>query len=91
MLGLAIASWFACGCLASGPAIFLARAELDAIDRGVSSPAGKGMVQAGFWIAAINLGLYALVILVFLVLGVVQSMAGVPVPSPCGAAPCAQA
>ncbi len=57
-LVLAIASWVACGCVTSLPAVFIARSELDAIDRGASPPGGKSMAQAAFWISVINLVLY---------------------------------
>ena len=53
-LVLAIVSWVFCGFLTSIPAIFIAKSELGAIERGESSPAGKGMAQAAFWIALIN-------------------------------------
>lgn len=66
-IGLAIASWVLCGLLASVPALFMARAELSAIERGESSPGSKGLAQAAFWVAAANVGLTVLGILFALV------------------------
>ena len=70
---LAVLAWMACGCFAGIPAFFLARAELSAIERGESSPAGKSMAQAAYWISFINmilvgivLAAYAVVILIYL-------------------------
>lgn len=62
-IGLAIASWVLCGLLTSVPAVFMARSELSAIERGESSPGSKGLAQAAFWIAAANIGLTLLGIL----------------------------
>lgn len=62
-IGLAIASWGVCGVFASLPALFMARSELSAIERGESSPGSKGLAQAAFWIAAANVGITALGIL----------------------------
>ncbi len=53
-LVMAIVSWVFCGFIASIPAVFIAKSELGAIERGESSPAGKGMAQAAFWIALVN-------------------------------------
>jgi hypothetical protein len=52
-LVLAILSIVCCGFLTGIPAIFVARSELGAIERGESSPAGKGIAQAAFWIGLI--------------------------------------
>lgn len=69
-LVLAIASWVACGCLTSIPAIFVARAELDAIARGTSPPGGKSLAQAAFWISVVNAVLYVGIVLLYVVMGV---------------------
>lgn len=61
-IGLAIASWVACGCLASVPAIFMARTELAAIERNEAPQAGKGLAQAAFWIALVNVVVTLLVL-----------------------------
>jgi Domain of unknown function (DUF4190) len=61
-LVLSLISWVLCGCLLSIPAIFVAQAEIRAIERGESSPAGKGMAQAAFWVAVANVIVYVLLI-----------------------------
>ncbi|MFO0551454.1 MAG: hypothetical protein U0271_23890 [Polyangiaceae bacterium] len=66
-LGLAIAGWVLCGCLTSLPALFLARSELSAIDRGDSPAGGRGMATAAFWIAVVNVALYAILVCVYVV------------------------
>jgi hypothetical protein len=60
-LVLSIVSWVLCGCLASLPAVAIARTALGKIERGEISPEGRGMAQAAFWVAVVNLGLYVLV------------------------------
>lgn len=59
-LVLAILGLFACGCVTSIPAIFIARAELKAIDAGQSSPAGRSFAQIAFWIAVVDTALVLL-------------------------------
>ncbi len=67
-LVLAIASWVACGVLTGVPAFFLARAELSSIDRGESSPAGKSLAQAAYWIGLVNLVIVAVVMVIGMML-----------------------
>jgi hypothetical protein len=71
---LAIMSWVATGCLTSIPGFFLARSELSNIESGTSSPAGKGMAQAAYWISLVNLILTVLVVMLFVVLFAVGAM-----------------
>lgn len=68
-LGLAIGSWLVCGVFLSAPALFMARAEISAIDRGESSPAGRSLAQGAFWCALANVALtvLALVFVLFFV------------------------
>jgi hypothetical protein len=47
-------SWVLCGIFFSIPAAILAKMELGKIDRGESSAAGRGLAQAAFWIAVVN-------------------------------------
>jgi len=61
-IGLAIASYVACSCFTSLPALFMARSELAAIERGEAPVAGKGIAQAAFWIALSNIALTLLVV-----------------------------
>ena len=48
-LVLAIAALFCCGPLAGIPAAIVGWMELDAINKGLSSAAGKWMAQVGLW------------------------------------------
>lgn len=64
-LVLGIASWVGCACLTGIPAIIVARNELGAIERGESSPAGKGLAQAAFWLGVVNTGLYGFVLVIY--------------------------
>ena len=59
------------------PAVFLAKSELADIERGAAPLAGKGMAQAAFWVALINLILYGLVAVLYVVLIAVGVVAGV--------------
>ena len=77
-LVLAFAGLFFCGCLTSIPAIFVARAELKAIDAGQSSPAGRGLAQAAFWIGVVDTALITVLLIVYallVVFGVAASIA----------------
>ena len=65
-IGLAIASYVACSCFTAVPAIFMARSELGAIERGESPAAGKGLAQAAFWIALSNIVITLLVVAITL-------------------------
>jgi hypothetical protein len=67
-LVMAIASWVLCGCLTSLPAVFMARGELNAVERGEANEQTRGLAQAAFWIAAINLGLSVLVIVFYVIM-----------------------
>lgn len=73
---LAIASWVLCGCVMSIPAIFIAKAELSAIERGEAPIAGKGMAQAAFWVALVNAVLTVLIGLLYVVIFVIIGVAG---------------
>lgn len=76
-LVLAIVSWVLCGFLTAIPAIFVAKAELGAIERGESSVAGKGMAQAAFWIAIINTVCTCIVVMIYaIVIGIGISSGG---------------
>lgn len=57
-LVLAIGSWVICPCLMAIPAVFMAKAEMTAIDRGEAPIAGRGLAQAAYWVALINTILY---------------------------------
>lgn len=74
-LVLAILGWLGCGCLLSVPAIFVAHAELGAIERGEASPAGKGIAQAAFWVAIANVVILFLVICAYTAVGFIAFMA----------------
>jgi uncharacterized membrane protein len=69
-------SWVFCGFIASIPAIFIAKSELSAIERGESSPAGKGMAQAAFWIAIINTVCTCLGTIAYIIFFVVMAQQG---------------
>jgi hypothetical protein len=75
-LVLAILSWVACGCFTSLVAVFLARAEVNAIDRGQSPVAGRSMAQAAFWVALINVILYGVFTVGYFILAVVLAVLG---------------
>ncbi len=59
---LAVVGWMACGVLTTIPALVMARGEIAAIDRGESSPAGRQLAQAAFWISLVNIVVYTLLI-----------------------------
>ncbi len=80
-LVLAIAGLFLCGCVTSIPAIFIARAELKAIDAGQSSPAGRGIATAAYWIGIVDTVLVGLLVAIYAVLvvfGVAASIVAGP-------------
>lgn len=60
-LVLAILSWVVGGCLLSLPAFFIARSERASIMQGTAPVAGKGMVDAAYWVSLVNLILYLVV------------------------------
>jgi len=61
-LVLGIASWVMCGIIAAIPAWIIGKKELNAINEGRSSQAGKSMAQVGMWLGIIQviLGILAL-------------------------------
>lgn len=59
---LAALSWMTCGIVLSLPALIIAKKEIGAIERGEANPNGLSLSKAAFWIAALNVGLTALVI-----------------------------
>lgn len=79
-LVMAILSWFSCGCLLSIPAFFMARSELQSIDRGEVGANNRGNAQAAYWLAAINAGicLLGIGIYVFFILFAIGVSAGAP-------------
>ncbi len=68
-LGLAVASFVACGCVAGIPAFVMARAELAAIERGESPANGKPLATVAFF-----LGLFNIIVSALLVLGYVLAL-----------------
>lgn len=75
-LGLGIASWLMCGILTSLPALFMARSELAAINRGESPEAGRSYAQAAFWLSAANVGLTVLAVLALVALFMIGMSVG---------------
>ena len=68
-LVLGIAAWVMCGIFAAVPAWIIGKKEMNAIDAGQSSPAGRSMAQVGMWlgIAQVILGVLAIIgVLVYL-------------------------
>jgi hypothetical protein len=79
-LVLAVVGFMGCGCLTSIPAIFIARAELKAIDAGLSSAGGRSIAQIAFWLGIADTALITLVLaiyVVFFVFGFALFAAGV--------------
>lgn len=77
-LVLALLGFFMCGCVTSVPAIFVARAELKAIDAGQSPAAGRSIAQIAFWIGLVHSILLTLGLIVYAILmvfGVVGAIA----------------
>ena len=66
-LVLGIASWFLCGIIAAIPAWIIGKKELNAINAGQSSQAGKGMAQVGMWLGIVQVILGVLAIIGLLV------------------------
>jgi hypothetical protein len=75
-LVLAIAGLFFCGCFTSIPAIFVARAELKAIEAGQAPVAGKSLAQVAFWIGVVDTVLVTLIGVVYVLLMVFGLAAG---------------
>lgn len=70
-LVLGIASWVACGIISAIPAWIIGKKELNAINAGQSSQAGKSMAQVGMWLGIIQviLGVLAIIaVLVYLII-----------------------
>ncbi len=57
---LAALSWAFCGPVSSFPALIIARGEIRGIEAGLRDPVNTGTAKAAFWLAAINLGLFAI-------------------------------
>jgi hypothetical protein len=64
---LGIASWFICGIISSIPAWIIGKKEMNAIDAGRSSQAGRSMAQVGMWLGIVNVILHIIAVLGFLV------------------------
>lgn len=62
-LVLGIASWVMCGLFAAVPAWIIGKKEMNAIDAGQSSQAGRSMAQVGMWLGIVQviLGVLALI------------------------------
>jgi hypothetical protein len=69
-LVLGIASWVMCGIISAVPAWIIGKKEMNAIDAGQSSPAGRSMAQVGMWLGIVQviLGVLAIIgVLVYLI------------------------
>lgn len=66
-LVLGIASWILCGIIAAVPAWIIGKKELNAINEGRSSQAGKSMAQVGMWLGIIQVILGVLAIIAVIV------------------------
>jgi hypothetical protein len=75
---LGIAAWvLGCGILTGIPAWIMGKKELNDIEAGLASPAGKTMAQIGMWLGIINVIvsiLVAILIIVLLALGVLGNI-----------------
>jgi hypothetical protein len=68
-LVLGIAAWvLGCGILTGIPAWIMGKKELNEIEAGLSSPAGKTMAQIGMWLGIINVIISILVGILFIIL-----------------------
>lgn len=67
-LVLGIISIVMCGFIAGIPAAILGKMEMNAIERGEASAAGKGLATAGFWIGAIVSGCSCLATIGYVIL-----------------------
>ena len=67
---LGILSWIACGVIAAIPAWIMGKKEINAIDAGQSSQAGRTMANIGMWLGIIQviLTIIALIVVVLLIL-----------------------
>ncbi len=66
-LVLGILAWVACGFLTAIPAWIMGKSEINKINAGQSSQAGKTMATIGMWLGIINVILWILVI-IFMIL-----------------------
>ncbi|MBI5402657.1 MAG: DUF4190 domain-containing protein [Ignavibacteriae bacterium] len=66
-LVLGIASWVLCGIIAAIPAWIIGKKELNAINEGRSSQAGKSMAQVGMWLGIIQVIIGVLAIIAVIV------------------------
>lgn len=71
-----ILSFLGCACFTGIPAIIMGKMELNKIEQGLSSRAGKGLAFAGFIMGIINLVLALLVMGLYFVLIVLGVAAG---------------
>jgi hypothetical protein len=60
-----VLAWTLCGAFTGLPAAILGFSEVKKIERGESSPAGKGMAQWGAWLGLINCILTAIVVVIY--------------------------
>jgi hypothetical protein len=67
-LVLGIASWVLCGIIAAIPAWIVGRKELNKINSGQSSQAGKSIATVGMWLGIVQTILGILAIIVVLIL-----------------------
>ena len=67
-LVLGIAAWVLCGLLAAVPAWIVGKIELNKINSGQSSQAGKTMATVGMWLGIVQtiLGLFVIILLIIL-------------------------
>jgi hypothetical protein len=74
---LGILSWIACGIIAAIPAWIMGKKEVNAIDAGQSSQAGRTMANIGMWLGIIQviLTIIALIVVVLLLLfGIISDL-----------------
>lgn len=62
-LVLGIIAWTGCGVFMAIPGAILGKMELNAIERGESSPQGKTLAQIGFWLSVANLIMHGIMLL----------------------------
>lgn len=67
---LGILSWIACGIIAAIPAWIMGKKEINAIDAGQSSQAGRTMANIGMWLGIIQVifTIVALIVVVLLII-----------------------
>jgi hypothetical protein len=74
---LGILSWIACGIIAAIPAWIMGKKEINAIDAGQSSQAGRTLANIGMWLGIINviLSIIALIVVGILVIfGIISDL-----------------